>query len=477
MKLRTKFSILTCSLTIIVVLGVSVFLYIAEKQLLLNEMEENQENVVNGLSEVGKESLITSNEILTINYVNKIKATKGVEYAMLTMPSGEISAHTDVNLLGNRIQPPLKVTDDVLNAPFTQAYSHGEEEFSVISHPVIIDGKPGGIAWVAFSQTVINNLIDDTLKKTRKRIIGVASVGLLMGVIGAIILSIMMTKPIKKMAAGARLIGQGKLDTKIEVDSRDELGDLAGDLNLMAEKLAELDQMKQDFVSSITHEFRSPLNAMGIHFDLLSKGNLGELNEKQLESLDILKKNASRLGVFIDDLLDVAKLERGKMVINSSLFDLGTVIKETRDFYRVQAEKKVISLEAEYAQDLPQVYADPDRTRQILTNLLNNAIKFTPEKGSINIEAKTIKDDLIEVAVRDSGMGIPEDQVDSIFNKFEQVKGVRQKIGGQKGTGLGLAIVKGLVEGQGGDIRVESEYGKGTVFFFTIPVRRNTPDE
>lgn len=490
MKLRTKFSLLTCTLAVVVVLGVSSFLYIAEKQLLLKEMKENRNNIINGLAEVSRESLITSNEIVIINYINKLKDTRGLKYAMLTTPEGEILAHTDIQLLGNKVRKPLEINISASKEFFTQKYvNENNIEISAVSLPVSVDGKARGIVWVGFSQIILNKLVDETLQKTRKRIYGVASIGLLIGFLGAIILSSMMTKPIKKMAKGAESIGQGKLDTVIQVTSKDELGNLARDLNKMAKKLAELDQMKQDFLSSITHEFRSPLNAMGIHFDLLFKGHLGELNDKQKDSLSILKNNSSRLGMFIDDLLDVAKLERGKMVINGSLFNLSPIIRETADFYKVQADQKSISLKTESADELPQVYADPDRTRQILTNLLNNAIKFTPENGEIIIDAgyqspdsSRLSGDLpmrqdagfVEVSVKDSGMGIPEDQLGTIFNKFEQVKGIRNKVVGQKGTGLGLAIVKGIVEGQGGNIRVESEPGKGTTFFFTIPTRRNT---
>ncbi len=469
MKLRTKFSFLTCTLTIIVVLGVSIFLYIAEKQLLIKELKENQSNIIRGLSEVSKESLITSNEILLINYINKIKQTRGIEYAMLTTTNGKIKAHTNINLLGSKIMKSLKIKASVLEE---QTYFNDKnEEISVMSTPVIIDGKSRGIIWVGFSQNILNKIVDETLRKTRKRILAVASTGLIIGIFGAIILSSMMTKPIKKMALGAKSIGQGKLDTVIQVKSRDELGNLAKDLNKMAKKLAELDQMKQDFVSSITHEFRSPLNAMGIHFDLLFKGHLGELNEKQKESLIILKNNSSRLRMFIDDLLDVAKLEIGKMVINSNFFNLTSVIKETFDFYKVQADQKEIKLQTELSNSSPEVYADQDRTRQVLTNLLNNAIKFTPENGIITINAKVKDKSFVEVSIKDTGMGIPKDQQMSIFDKFEQVKGIRKKVVGQKGTGLGLAIVKGIVEGQGGKIWVESESGKGSTFYFTIPTR------
>jgi signal transduction histidine kinase len=303
---------------------------------------------------------------------------------MLTSPDGEILAHTNIELLGSRIEKSLIINQNVLAGHYSQLYNEDAGHMiSAISQPVSANEEIRGIAWVGFSQNTLNEIVNETLEKTRRRIIGVATFGLVIGFLGAVLLASMMTKPIKKMAQGAESIGQGKLDTVIRVQTNDELGSLAKDLNIMAKKLAELDQMKQDFVSSITHEFRSPLNAMGIHFDLLFKGHLGELNENQKESLTILKNNASRLAIFIDDLLDIAKIERGKMVINSSYFAIPSIIHETRDFYKVQADKKSIEITTEISDILPNVYADPDRTRQILTNLLNNAIKFTPDNGTI----------------------------------------------------------------------------------------------
>lgn len=443
--------------------------YLAQKKLLKKEMQENQLNIVKGLVEVGKESLITSNEIIVINYISQMKNTPGVAFAMLTKPDSEILAHTSIELLGQKVKD-LKINYSGEGAPFYQDYTDKNGlALVVVSLPVIMNGGTEGIAWAGFSKEFIETKIRESLKKTRKGIITVSAVGLLIGFLGAVILSITMTRPIRKMADGAESIGRGKLDTVIDVSSKDELGNLAKDLNRMAEQLKELDQMKQDFVSSITHEFRSPLNAMGIHFDLLFKGHLGALNEKQKESLEVLKNNSSRLGMFIDDLLDIAKIERGKMTINPVKFSLSPVINEIKDFYRVQADQKHITLKAEAAGNLPEVYADPDRTRQVLTNLLNNAIKFTSENGTITLSAVK-KDDAVHVSVKDTGMGIPADELDSVFNKFEQVKGVRQKVKGQKGTGLGLAIVKGIVEGQGGKIRVESELGKGSTFTFTLPL-------
>ncbi|MBN1384348.1 MAG: HAMP domain-containing histidine kinase [Elusimicrobia bacterium] len=494
MKLRTKFSLLSALLVTLSILGVSIFLLIVEKRHLLSEMEKSKNDTMRSLIKVSEESLITRNRILILNYMKEMKKVRGVVYAKLIDTDKKILAHTETNLIGETDSTPETSKAISASEILIQSYiSSSREEISDISSPVLVKGKKQGVAQIGFSQTVLNNIVKTSLAKTRNRIFGVAFVVLIIGILGATILAAIMTSPIKRMAHGADLIGQGKLDTKIEVVSKDELGDLAKDLNIMAEKLKELDEMKQDFVSSITHEFRSPLNAMGIHFDLFFKGQLGNITEEQKESLTILKNNAARLGRFIDDLLDIAKIERGKMEINPESFDVLSAADEVFQLMKVQAEKKGIELKLDIPKDLPKVFADPGRTSQIITNLVSNAIKFTPEKGKITIKAlvkefeglgvgeltQELKNsrtqepqNCIRVSVSDTGMGIPKDQIEKIFSKFEQVKGVKNKIEGPKGTGLGLAIVRGLVEGQGGKIWAESEPDKGSTFYFTLPIEK-----
>ncbi len=480
MKLGTKFSLSASILVTVVITGVSIFLFVAEKGLLMKEMKESQINTIKGLARVGKEFLITKNRIILLNYINQIKEVKALVYAELLGSTGEILAHTDLNLLGSIDNDIIGIKARTSNKLLPQSYFNEREgEIYDISLPIFIDNEKTAYVRIGFSKLILDQSIKRSLKKTKNRIFGVAVVALILGIFGALALAQMMTKPIKKMAQGAALIGQGKLDTVIHVVTKDELGSLACDLNKMAEKLRELEEMKQDFVSSVTHELRSPLNSLGMYFDLFFKGSLGEINAEQNEALSFMKDSTTRLSRFINDLLDVAKIERGKMEVNFELFDLNSVVSMAVQLYKIQADKKQIQFNAQVPQDLPSIFADPGRTSQVLNNLISNAVKFTPEGGSIKVECREEQKaggrwrregdkNFVEVSVKDTGMGIPEDQLHSIFDKFKQVKGAARNIKGQKGTGLGLSIVKGLVESQGGSIRVESKLGKGTVFYFTL---------
>jgi len=469
MRLRTKFSLLNSILIIAVILGVSIFLFIAEKRLLIQEMEKNQTNIIKGLAQVGKESLITNDEILLINYVNLVERTRGVMYAMVTAPQGKILAHTDVNLLGTIANDTIAIKARSSNELVTQSYLDKEKQNILdVALPIFINQNKMGIARIGFSQDSLHKIVEETLKETRKRIFGVAVVMLIIGFIGAIILAQMMTRPIKQMAKGAELIGQGKLDTIIVVKSKDELESLARDLNKMSSQLKEIDQMKSDFLASVTHELRSPLTSLRMYIDLFLKGAAGELNEKAKKFLTIMNGSNKRLSRFIDDLLDMAKIERGKMEVKKEPLEILPIVSEIAQLMKPQSDEKNIEMTMDVPDNLPLVLIDGDRTRQIITNLLSNAIKFTPEKGKISVKIQDEKEH-IQVSINDTGIGIPPEQIGKIFDKFEQVKEIREKIKGPKGTGLGLAIVKSLVEAQGGRIWVESEVGKGSTFYFTLP--------
>jgi len=469
MRLRTKFSLLNSFLIIVVILGVSIFLFVAEKKLLIQETEENRSNIIRGLAQVGKESLITNDEILLINYINLVKKTRGVIYAMVTDNRGKILAHTDVALLGKRANDPVAAKAISSNEPATQTYVDKDKgNILDVAMPILINENKMGMARIGFSQDALHDVVEEALRRTRNRIFGVAIVALILGFVGAIILAQMMAKPIKQMAKGAELIGQGKLDTRILVNSRDELGSLARELNKMSRRLQEIDQMKSDFLASVTHELRSPLTSLTAYIELFLKGGAGELNEKAKKFLTIMERSNSRLSRFIDDLLDMAKIERGKMEIRKETMEIMPLVSDTVEFIKPEANRKSIEIEMEIPEKLPLVFVDGERTRQIITNLLSNSIKFTEERGKVSIKIQEEKE-YLQFSISDTGIGISPEDMGRIFDKFEQVKEVRERIKGPKGTGLGLAIAKSLVEAQGGKIWVESEVGKGSTFYFTLP--------
>jgi signal transduction histidine kinase len=231
----------------------------------------------------------------------------------------------------------------------------------------------------------------------------------------------------------------------------------------------EVDKMKTDFVSIVSHELRTPLAAIKGAVDNLLDGIGGELGNVQQECLLISKRNIDRLGRLINDLLDISRIEAGKIQLNKQPVLIDNIIKDVLFFFKELVEKKGILLDAVIEQDLPLVSMDQDKITQVITNLVGNAFKFTSPQGKITVKV-FLAGDYLQVDVIDTGLGIGRKDLEKVFDKFYQV--IRPETAGvYKGTGLGLPISKGIVEKHGGKIWVESELGKGSKFSFTLPVK------
>jgi signal transduction histidine kinase len=243
------------------------------------------------------------------------------------------------------------------------------------------------------------------------------------------------------------------------------------------QELKRVDEMKSEFVSVASHELRTPLTTIKNAVQLVLRGKAGEINENQTNFLALAEKNINRLTNILNDLLDLSKIEAGKMGMKFEELDLRVSIDFVLSSLKSQADGKSIHLEMEVAKDLPFVYGDREKVEQILTNLIGNATKFTPEGGKVVVSARLsdkVKNAL-GISVHDTGIGIPEDQLEKVFEKFHQVESPLHH--SASGTGLGLAITKGLVEAHQGQIWVASELEKGSTFTFTLPLSRGEKRE
>ena len=260
-------------------------------------------------------------------------------------------------------------------------------------------------------------------------------------------------------------------------------GKVVGMISVLSDitKQQELERLKQDFVSHVTHEIRTPLVAVKQSVSLVLDKTAGTINENQERMLEVVKRNIERLSRFINDILDVQKMEAGKLIVSRQPVDIRNPVSDVLQSLTPWAESRDITLSSSVPDDLPYVHADADRVIQILTNLTGNAIKFTPAGGkvSINVTPPMIKGDIsqpLKLSVIDSGRGIAKDDIDRIFEKFEQAGG--REATDVRGSGLGLSIVKSLVGMQGGKIWVESIPGTGSKFTFTLPFyRQDDPEE
>ncbi len=232
-------------------------------------------------------------------------------------------------------------------------------------------------------------------------------------------------------------------------------------------RLEALTQMKSEFIAIVSHDLRTPLTSIKNAVQLLTTEKTGELNETQKHFMYMATRNIDRLARLINDLLDLSKLEAGKMELQFSEVNIKYIIQHSVETFKSRADEKSIELKIDCPEILSTVYVDSDRIEQVFYNLIDNALKFTPEKGQIVVSAQDMEDK-VKVKVEDTGVGISADKQLYVFDQFYQVEDtLSRKI---SGTGLGLSIVKKLIEAQGGKISVVSEVGKGSRFLFTLPV-------
>jgi len=247
---------------------------------------------------------------------------------------------------------------------------------------------------------------------------------------------------------------------------RDETGAVIGRLfayhDISREKA--VDQMKTEFIAVASHELRTPMTSIKGSVDLILSGFAGDISAETQELLEIAKKSCDRLIRLINDILDLSKIEAGQIKLRLMPLDLTDAVERSISSVRSLAEMSEVQLRLVRPVELPQVDVDKDRIEQVVTNLLSNAIKFSPPRGEVRVDLDVV-DAWVQCCVADQGCGIPPDQLDKVFGKFQQVANSSQK----GGTGLGLAICQALVQEHRGKIWVESEVNVGTRFIFRLP--------
>lgn len=253
----------------------------------------------------------------------------------------------------------------------------------------------------------------------------------------------------------------------------DENGKTVGMVSVLTDvtKQREIDQLKSDFVSSVTHELRTPIIAIQHSLGILLDQTAGGLSDQQKNFLAIANRNLGRLNYLIGDILDLKKLEARKMEMRFERASIDKVIAGVCESLRAWADSKEVRLRQQSQNSFPVVMFDPDRVTQVLNNLIGNAVKFSPTGGTVTIEAGMQPDgQALELSVMDTGVGMEEEDLKKLFQKFQRVGGT--EVSGISGTGLGLAISKEIVEMHGGIIWAESVKGKGSKFSFTLPIKQ-----
>ena len=296
------------------------------------------------------------------------------------------------------------------------------------------------------------------------------AIALLLATIVALWLTRSISQPVVALEAGMRAVADGELDHRLglRTDRRDEFGRLALSFQDMSRQLAELDKLKAEFVSIASHELKTPINVILGYLTLMQEGVYGPLTEKQLPVTQTIVTQARTLARLASQLLDVSRFEAGGGRIEARPINLAGMLDELERTFHVLAVQREVDFRVIRRPDLPaEVIWDAERINEVTGNLLSNAFKFTPVGGRIELVAAPAGD-RVSIVVRDTGAGIPSDQLPHVFEKFYQAD--NQRSASAKGTGLGLAIAKEIVEAHRGEIQCVSEVGTGTTFSLLLPV-------
>jgi signal transduction histidine kinase len=372
-------------------------------------------------------------------------------------------------------------------------YSDGTQ-YRLLSDPLMIMGNQQGSVLVA---QPIDDLfsLSQSIQLVLFTVTGIFAVTALWFWVAAFLT---FTRPLVQLTDATSKISQGNFNQKVNTSYilfKDEITMLSENFNTMSNHLNELytsledkveqrtseladardeavqaNKSKSEFVSIVSHELKLPMTSIKGYSDLMLTGATGVLNENQTNFLTTIRNNVNRMATLVSDLADISRIESGNLRVESRAVPVWDVIDEVITLTKTQVEQKQQQLTLDVSNELPKVWCDRNRLSQILTNLVSNANKYTPVNGRIEVQAHIV-DDMIQISVKDDGLGMTEEDQQKLFSNF--FRSTDEKVREAPGTGLGLSITKNLIELQGGRIWFESEYRKGTVFYFTLPVARS----
>ncbi|MFH1736940.1 MAG: ATP-binding protein [Actinomycetota bacterium] len=343
-------------------------------------------------------------------------------------------------------------------------YRQGQEIY-VVNPDGSISEVPSGAYWQGMNQMMrrMMGAPEQRFLAVVNRSLWVAAlVVILVAAITSAIFARRLTSPVQHMTRAAKEIAAGRLDQRIPVETRDEIGELADSFNQMAASLEKNQQLNQQLFAGIAHELKTPLTIIQGNLEAILDG----VQEPTPEKIAALHTETVLLNRLVNDLRDLTLAEAGQLKIAVEKVKLKSLVIKVTEMLQPILNERRIKLSVKMPTSLKTVQADPDRVTQILYNLLTNAVRHTPDKGEIKLSA-VADNSVTRVSVSDNGDGIPPEDLPHIFDHFYRVDDSRARATG--GIGMGLAIAKLLVEAHGGTITAASEPGRGSTFSFTLP--------
>jgi signal transduction histidine kinase len=299
------------------------------------------------------------------------------------------------------------------------------------------------------------------ISRTNTTLLYGAAIGAAIALFLGIFLSRTITRPIRELTRATHAVSEGDLAQEVTVQSNDEIGELGKAFNKMSAELSRLVDARKQMTADIAHELRTPLSLIIGHAEAVHDGVLPPTKE----NFEIIREEAARLEHLVDDLRTLSLADAGELTINPQPIEPGRLLHEVKSLFQIHAQKKNIKLDLDIAANLPTLELDPGRITQVLTNILDNALRHTPENGQIVLSANHLNDS-VEITIQDSGPGLPPEDANRIFERFYRADSSRQREDG--GSGLGLAIAKSIIQAHNGQLTAESDTGKGLRVIITL---------
>lgn len=349
-----------------------------------------------------------------------------------------------------------------LTGKYASRVDRGYVDTLTVALPALVDGALAGVVYLSQPLTDVTTVVRDL----RGRLLLSTGIALLLSGIVGLVFSRAITRPVRRLTDAAGAVAQGHLDTQVPARSRDELGQLSRAFNAMTARLRSARQMQVDFVANVSHELRTPLTSIKGMVETLRAGAVEDLDVRD-RFLGTVESETDRLIRMVHDLLLLSRADSEALNLRCESVDVAHLVRLTVERLTPQADARGVTLCVETVPGLPPAWADPDRVAQVLVNLLDNAIKYSPQGATVDVVVLAGPEQTVLVQVRDRGIGIPPEALPRIGERFYRADKARARAHG--GTGLGLAIAQALVEAHGGKLWLESREGEGTTARFTLP--------
>ena len=474
-SLHLKLVFIMLLIIVLLMTVVIVFLILGVQEFYTSQFHEQMESaftkteLVSELnSAAGKDSAVTRmNDILRV-FSGQLGIDRSTRhYYILDGTTGEVLASSGV---GENLR--IEITQNILTAIIGSNALQGNSRTNYMDVAVPIVHEETGSKYVVY---IIDN--KETVHSLNMEIFSLILQAVLIGFVISIAISLIITKtllsPIKGMTTAAGAMADGDFSTKITVESEDEIGilattfnDMAKQIETMLEELKKAEVVRREFVANVSHEMRTPLTSIRTYAETISETQDMQHDTKE-EFLRVIINESDRMAKIVQDLLELSRFDSGTSVLSIERFSIERSVRDVYAAIALEAKKRNQELNLELEWKLPEIKGDHARIEQVLMNIISNALKYTPDGGKIDISGGSSEKD-VWIKIEDTGVGIPQEDLTRVFDRFYRVDKARTRESG--GTGLGLSIAKEIITKHGGEIDINSTLGEGTTITVTLPI-------